>query len=157
MLSLGCITVAQSGVLKTSETIKGHVEARDFSRVKLHMNIKTQQCAFEREDFMETIKVLIAKPGEKPEVAEIENNSDTMQTIIGGRIKSYMPYEDKVVVVCSDEELTDGMAVNKVCPTTENGIVNVIAGTFILCYAPDEKNVFQSLPEDLLNKYLNLL
>lgn len=127
------------------------------------MNIKTQQCAkhnnvfLKEEDFMETIKVLIVKPGEKPEVAEIENNSDAMQTIIGGRIKSYMPYEDKVVVVCSDEELTEGMPVNRVCPTTENGIVNVIAGTFILCYAPDEKNVFQSLPEDLLNKYLNLL
>ena len=40
------------------------------------------------------LRVLLLKPGELAEIAEIEDNLESMQRLVEGNIEEYMPFED---------------------------------------------------------------
>ena len=57
------------------------------------------------------LRVLLLKPGEQAEIAEIEDNLESMQRLVEGNIEEYMPFEDAsdprigdCAIVCNEEE-----------------------------------------------------
>lgn len=101
----------------------------------------------------EKIKVLMVKPGELAQPAEIEDSLEAMQQAVGGMIEEYMPFEDDVALVCNEEGKMLGLPLNRAIKINENEIADIIAGDFFICYAPIESESFLSMPDDLMKKY----
>lgn len=101
----------------------------------------------------EKIKVLMVKPGELAQPAEIEDSLEAMQQAVGGMIEEYMPFEDDVALVCNEEGKMLGLPLNRAIKVNENEIADIIAGDFFICYAPIESESFLSMPDDLMKKY----
>ena len=102
------------------------------------------------------IKVLVVKSHEKPIVKEIENDLKSMQEVVGGLIEEIMPYEDEVALICNEEGKMYGMPLNRAIYDEDGSILDIIAGTFFVCYAPIESENFLGLSDDLLEKYYKL-
>lgn len=104
-------------------------------------------------DKMETLKVLMVKPGELAYPAEIEDSLESMQKVVGGMIEEYMPFEDDVALVCNEEGKMMGLPLNRAIKVNDNEIADIIAGDFFICYAPIDSEKFLSMPDDLMAKY----
>ena len=66
------------------------------------------------------LRVLLLKPGELAEIAEIEDNLESMQRLVEGNIEEYMPFEDAsdprtgdCAIVCNEEGKMLGMELNR--------------------------------------------
>lgn len=104
----------------------------------------------------ENIVVLVVAPGEKPVLDTIDGSLESMQKIVGGYIEQYMPFEDEVAIICNEEGKINGLPLNRSIKNENGEIIDIIAGTFIICYAPFDSENFLSLPEELLCKYADL-
>lgn len=58
----------------------------------------------------EMLRVILCKPGETAETVEIEDDLESMQGLVGGRIQEYMPFHSKtdpryddVAIICNEE------------------------------------------------------
>lgn len=101
----------------------------------------------------ETIEVLLVKPMEKPRVIRMEDSLEAMQEVVGGLIEEYMPFIDPVAIVCNDEGKMRGFPLNRGIYDGNGSLMDIIAGDFFICYAPEDSEKFLSLPEDLIRKY----
>lgn len=102
------------------------------------------------------IKVLLVEPNNYPKVIEIEDTLEAKQQIVGGYIEMVMPYEDDVAIICNEEGKISGLPLNRSIKDENGEIVDVIAGTFFVCYAPADSENFHSLPDELIDKYTEL-
>lgn len=102
------------------------------------------------------IIVLVVEPGEKPVLDVIDGSLESMQKVVGGYIESFYPFEDEVAVVCNEEGKMNGKALNRAIYNTDGEMIDIIAGTFFVCYAPADSESFLSLPEELIYKYADL-
>ena len=64
-----------------------------------------------------------------------------------------MPWDDDVAIICNEEGKVNGMPLNRIIKDENGQTIDIIAGTFFLCYAPIESENFLSLPDDLIKKY----
>ena len=105
------------------------------------------------------IKVVAVPVGKKAFVKEISTGLKSLQSEVGGLIQAIYPFEDEVTLLCNDEGKLMGLPLNRALRLNGmvgNEIYDVIAGDFIICYAPFESENFESMPEDLLQKYLEI-
>lgn len=102
---------------------------------------------------MEKILVLLVEPGKCPKVIEIENTLEAMQNIVGGNIEVYEPFDDEVAIVCNEEGKVKGLPLNRAIYSDRGELVDIIAGTFFVCYAPVDSEEFMDLPKELAEKY----
>ena len=101
------------------------------------------------------ISVLLVEPNKYPKMIEIDDTLEVMQTVVGGDIEEYMPFEDEVAIICNEEGKITGMAPNRaVYEENSREMLDIICGKFFIVYAPFEAERFQSLPPDLAEKYL---
>lgn len=99
------------------------------------------------------LKVLYIEPMKKPKLVEIDDDLTSMQRLVNGNIKEYMPFEDEVAVVCNAEGKVNQLAFNRAI-FDENGVLlDIIRGSFFICYAPIGSETYLPLPEDLKQKY----
>ena len=105
------------------------------------------------------LRVLLLKPGELAEIAEIEDNLESMQRLVEGNIEEYMPFEDAsdprtgdCAIVCNEEGKMLGMELNRGIFDQNGRLQDIIAGPFFICYAPVESERFLSMPPDLEEK-----
>lgn len=98
-------------------------------------------------------KVLLVKPGEYARATEIGSDLESMQAAVGGWIEEYMPFEDDVALVCNEEGKMNGLDLNRAIYSEDGQMMDIIAGDFFVCYAPIESESFQSLPDNLMDKY----
>ena len=47
------------------------------------------------------ISVLLVEPNKYPKMIEIDDTLEAMQTVVGGDIEKYMPFEDEVAIICN--------------------------------------------------------
>ena len=47
------------------------------------------------------ISVLLVEPNKYPKMIEIADTLEVMQTVVGGDIEEYMPFEDEVAIICN--------------------------------------------------------
>lgn len=100
------------------------------------------------------ISVLLVEPNKYPKMIEIDDTLEVMQTVVGGDIEEYMPFEDEVAIICNEEGKITGMAPNRaVYEENSREMLDIICGKFFIAYAPFDAEKFQSLPPDLAEKY----
>ena len=100
------------------------------------------------------IEVILLQPGREGKVIKIENDLDTMQSIVDGNIEIFMPFEDEVAIICNEEGKMMNLDLNRAIKGEDGEIIDIIVGDCFLCYAPIESEDFLSLPEELKEKYL---
>ena len=99
------------------------------------------------------LSVLLVEPGKCPKVIEIEDTLKAMQNIVDGDIEIYEPFNDEVAIVCNEEGKVKGLPLNRAIYSDRGELVDIIAGTFFVCYAPFDGEGFLSLPKELAEKY----
>lgn len=102
---------------------------------------------------MKKISVLLVEPGKCPKVIEIEDTLEAMQNIVGGDIEVYEPFDDEIAIVCNEEGKVKGLPLNRAIYSDRGELVDIIAGTFFVCYAPVDSEGFLNLPKELAEKY----
>ena len=105
------------------------------------------------------ISVLLVEPGKYPQTVEIDNSLEAMQELVGGYIEVIMPYESQVALVCNEEGRLTNLPLNRALYLGEGKnreLVDIIHGSFFICYASDESGEFLSLPKELAEKYKTL-
>ena len=102
----------------------------------------------------DTITVLVIEPMKKPKLVEIGTSLEVMQAVVGGMIEEYMPYEDEVAIICNEEGKVNGLPLNRaVYDEQSHEMIDIVAGTFFIAYAPIESEKFKSLPKEMADKY----
>ena len=99
------------------------------------------------------ISVLLIEPNKYPKMIEIEDTLEAMQSVVGGDIEEYMPFDDEIAIICNEESKYNGMKPNRAVYADDKELMDIIFGQFFVCYAPIESENFQSLPPDLAKKY----
>lgn len=59
------------------------------------------------------ISVLLIEPNKYPKMIEIDDTLEAMQTVVGGDIEEYMPFEDEVAIICNEEGKVNGLPPNR--------------------------------------------
>ena len=104
----------------------------------------------------ELINVLLVKPGEKAKMIEMDDSLASMQKAVGGMIEEYMPFDDDVAIVCNEEGKLMGLPPSRAIYGEDGRLMDVMSGTFFVCYAPIESEKFLSLPPDMEKKYTEM-
>lgn len=93
------------------------------------------------------MQVLVIKPGQRPEVQEIDGTLESMQKIVGGLIQAVYPYEQPVALVANDEGKILGLPPNRGLRDEDAELYDIICGTFFIVGAPADSRNFQSLTD----------
>ena len=101
------------------------------------------------------MKVIIVKPFTQPYTTEIKGDLESMQAVVGGYIQAIYPFDDEVALVCNEEGKINGLMPNRYLLDRNNGVCDFICGDFFLCSAPAESEHFESMPDDLIQKYID--
>ena len=102
---------------------------------------------------METIHVVYVEPGKESRAIEIRDDLNEMQSLVGGHIEEYMPFDDEVALICNEEGKITGLPLNRGIENENGQLIEIIAGPFFIAYAPLESEEFLSLPAELEEKY----
>lgn len=103
------------------------------------------------------IEVIVVEPEKEPKVVEIGDDLKSMQQIVGGWIEEYFPFEtdQNIAIICNEEGKLNGLPPNRAIRSEyTNEILDVIAGTFFLAYAPPEEERFESMPAEKKEKFM---
>lgn len=100
------------------------------------------------------IKVVLAEPGKKAKVTEIENTLENLQKIVGGYIECVYPFEDNVGIICNEEGKLIGLEPNRVLRDDNGNAVDIIFGTFIITGLTEDD--FGSLTDEQAEYYLDI-
>lgn len=98
-----------------------------------------------------TLTVLVVAPGEKPKVETIDCGLESLQQQVGGYIEAVYPFEEPVGLVCNEEGKINGMQLNRALRDDENGIYDIVSGTFLVVGLGEED--FCSLTPEQIEKY----
>ena len=102
------------------------------------------------------MKILKIDPGKKPEIMDIENSLESMQSLVGGMIQAVYPFEEPVAMICNDDGKLMDLEYNRTLRDPESGIIyDIICGTMFLCGAPINSDKFTDLTEQQLAYYSN--
>ena len=100
------------------------------------------------------MRILLIEPGRPPAVREIDGSLYSMQTLVGGTIQALYPFEDEVALICNDDGKCLDLPLNRALYLPESGqLYDIIAGTFFLCGASKDSEVFVSLTETQIHRY----
>ncbi len=94
------------------------------------------------------MRILVIKPGQRPEAQEIDGTLESMQGIVGGLIQAVYPYEQPVALVANDEGKSLGLPLNRGLRDEDGELYDIICGTFFLCGAPANSESFTSLTNE---------
>lgn len=99
------------------------------------------------------LSVLLVEPKKTPRMVTIPHELESMQRLVGGYIEAVYPFNDPVVLVCNEEGKLDGLPLNRALFDENWHIYDIISGSFFIAHVPPEAKDFQSLPDDLAQKY----
>lgn len=105
----------------------------------------------------EKLNVLLIEPNKKPCMVEIDHTLKEMQRLVGGYIEAIYPFEDEVAIICNEEGKFNGMTPNRALYAEDTkDIVDIIVGPFFIVSSRSGAEDFESLPEELQNKYTKM-
>ena len=95
------------------------------------------------------MKVIIVKPFTQPYTKEIKGDLRSMQEAV-------YPFDDEeIALVCNEEGKLEGLTPNRFLLNRNNGVCDFICGDFFLCSAPADSENFESMPDNLIQKYID--
>ena len=59
------------------------------------------------------MKILLIEPNAEPRAVEIDGSLASMQSLVGGLIEAFYPFEDSVALICNDEGKLAGLPQNR--------------------------------------------
>ena len=86
-----------------------------------------------------TMKIVKVEPGKKAEIAEIANDLEAMQALVGGNIECIYWHNGPVVIICNEEGKLRGLELNRALTTEDGRMCDVIAGTFFIAGVEGEE------------------
>lgn len=102
----------------------------------------------------EKMRVVYVEPGKWAKITEIGKELEDMQEAVGGLIQSCYFFDDPVALICNDEGKLLRLPANRaIYKGNTKEIIDIIAGPFFICYTPPDSDSFESLPEELAEKY----
>ncbi len=107
----------------------------------------------EKTEKKDRLEVLYVRPNKTAEFVEIDNDLASMQNLVDGYIEEYMPFDDEVAVICNEEGKMKNLDLNRGIYDKNGKLLDIICGSFFLCYAPIESEKFLPLPANLRAKY----
>ena len=107
----------------------------------------------EKTEKKDRLEVLYVRPNKTAEFVEINNDLTSMQKLVDGYIEEYMPFDDEVAVICNEEGKMKNLDLNRGIYDKNGKLLDIICGSFFLCYAPIESEKFLPIPANLRAKY----
>lgn len=92
------------------------------------------------------MRVVLLEPGKLARVADIDSSLEGMQSVVGGDIEPFYPYEEEVCIVCDEEGKLKGSPLNRAVYNEDGEMVEIVAGTAFICDCRGEN--FGSLTEE---------
>ena len=130
----------------------GQIHVRWDNGSSLALNY--EEDSFELTDSSNRIQILMIEPGKYPKTMEINDSLESMQSLVGGYIEEYCPFDDDVAIVCNDEGKINGLPLNRaIYDSQTNELLDIIAGNFFLVGTPTDSDSFQSLTQEQQMKY----
>lgn len=106
------------------------------------------------ESAKNTISVLLFEVGKYPRTVEIERGLHGLQEAVGGDIEQFSPFSDDVAIISDVEGMLKGKPLNRAIYDEDSGeMISIIAGNFLIVYAPATSKNYESLPPELNRKY----
>lgn len=104
------------------------------------------------------IKVIGVEPNKEAVIIEdFVESLENLQKYVGGLIEIVYPFDDAdAVIICNEEGKFDGSKPNRCLLNENNDISDIIYGSFLIAWAPADREDFCSIPDDKINKYLNM-
>ena len=99
------------------------------------------------------MKVLMIRPGKRPEKKEIEDAFECLQSAVEGYIEELSLFDDNAVILLNEEGKTLGLEPNRAVYDERGEVSDVIFGNFLIVGTDDEKGNYCSLSEEQLAKY----
>ena len=101
----------------------------------------------------EKIKVVLVEPKKQPRVVSIENTLAEKQKLVEGYIECIYPFDDEVALICNEEGKINRLPLNRALYDESGEMCEIIAGNFLITYAPSNSETFLDMPEELAKKY----
>lgn len=98
------------------------------------------------------ITVLVVSPNLKPEVKEIDNTLNELESIIGEDLVYSNPFIDAIGIVSKYEYEKSSLPVSRVLINEKGETVEILKGTIVIVGLDEEDN-FISLSQELREKY----
>ena len=100
------------------------------------------------------MKAIIVDPYERPRIAEISADLDTLQSLVGGEIQVVYPFEDSVGIICNEEGKLLGLPLNRSLKDNRGEIYDIISGRFIVSGLTEDD--FGDLTDEQIATYMKL-
>jgi hypothetical protein len=100
------------------------------------------------------MRILRIDPGKSPEILNIDDSLESMQSIVDGMIQAVYPFDDSVALIVNEEGKILGMEPNRALRDPQTGTpYDIVFGTMFLCGAPADSDCFADLTEEQLSYY----
>ena len=99
----------------------------------------------------DTITVILCEPGKFARKAEIGTTLEDLQSVVGGDIEPFYPYDEQVCLVCDEEGKIKGKELNRAIYDKDGEMIEIMAGTFFICDCSGQR--FGSLSKEQLERY----
>ena len=107
---------------------------------------------------IKSIKGLLIKPDGNPEVVEVSNSLESLQSIVDGYIEMVCPpsHEDDVVIIANEEAKILGLEMNRPLKLGNGSWYDVVCGNMLLVRAPFDSEDFESLTDEQIKTYTDM-
>ena len=97
------------------------------------------------------MNVLMVEPGKAPYEAQIGDDLQSMQALVGGYIQAVYPFEQPVALVCCESGKLDGLPLNRALRDSDGDIYDIVAGNFFIVGLGESD--FTDLPYELAERF----
>lgn len=97
------------------------------------------------------MNVLMVEPGKAPYEAQIGDDLQSMQAVVGGYIQAVYPFEQPVALVCRESGKLDGLTLNRALRDADGDIYDIVAGNFFIVGLGESD--FTDLPHELAEQF----
>jgi len=99
----------------------------------------------------ENLNVLMVEPGKAPYEAQIGDDLQSMQALVGGYIQAVYPYEEPVALIANESGKLDGLPLNRALRNADGDIYDIVAGNFFIVGLGESD--FTDLPHELAERF----
>ncbi len=108
---------------------------------------------------MDKIRAIVARPGEKAYVTEIEPSYKELSELVGGHIEATYPLSTEVAIICDECGKLKGKMPNRLVYgklTKDTDWCDIYAGTIVIVRSQIELDDFTSLTDEQVDLYMDV-
>lgn len=102
------------------------------------------------------VRAIVCEPNKPPRVEMLEDSLDEWQELVRGTIEVIYPHDDDSCMIMNDEGKLERLDANRALKDGDGNIYDVVAGTLAIVRAPADSDMFASLTDEQVEKYLRM-